>query len=153
MTIRRQPADVVQFTRASAERIAEVVRQVEGTPLPGSPLRFSREIEQRNPRVFRIATFSGAWPVGSPKTVTFKYSTAGTAIVQNLFFPVAGDGGDCAIAKDGTAWFLIDVPLYTAAAVVMSSVAIHSVLNTVDCTITVSQTAGTTVLSYVRLEP
>ena len=71
-----------------------------------------------SPKVFRICTFTGAWSINSAKTVTFKYQTAtpNTANVTNLFFPIVGTATssvDCAIAKDGTAWFLIDVPFQT----------------------------------------
>jgi len=62
-------------------------------------------------RTFRIATFSGAWSINSAKTVTFKYQTAtpNTASALNLFaaVPAPSDSGDCAIAREGTAWFLI----------------------------------------------
>ena len=174
MTIRRQPADVVQFTRASAERIAQVVRASEETPLPGSPLQFSRELDQRNPKVFRIATYTGAWAIGDFKTVTFKYqsSTPNTASVQNLFFPLRGAyPGDCAIARDRTAWFLVSVPLHTASAIfsketftqtALLSLSISAELNTNDCTITVQQTAETQTMMlftntftayFVSLEP
>jgi hypothetical protein len=64
-------------------------------------------------RVFRICTFTGAWSIAATKTVTFKYQTAtpNTAVATNLFAavpsPSGGGSGDCAIAKEGTAWFLI----------------------------------------------
>ena len=64
-----------------------------------------------NQKVFRICTFSGAWSIGATKTVTFKYqtSTPNTAVATNLFAAIATFTGsrDCAIARDGTAWFLI----------------------------------------------
>ena len=65
----------------------------------------------RGGRVFRIGTFSGEWQKGSSKTVTFKFVTAtpNTVSATNLFAQVPSRPGkrDCAIAKDGTAWFLI----------------------------------------------
>ena len=64
-----------------------------------------------NPKVFRICTFTGLWSIGSSKTVTFKYQTAtpNTASALNLFaaVPSPTGSGDCAIAREGTAWFLI----------------------------------------------
>ncbi len=114
-----QPADrdAVQFTRESATRIANVVRTVElGVPKL-NPLMFDRLVDGGGGKVFRICTFTGAWAINSPKTVTFKYQTAtpNTASVTNLFFPYPENGTkDCAIAKDGTAWFLVDVPLVVA---------------------------------------
>lgn len=120
------PRDPTQFTRESAERIANVVRAVELAPRAGRPLTFDRVDDPPRRKVFRIATFTGAWAINSAKTVTFKYQTQtpNTASVTNLFFPlVPGPSGtkDCAIAKEGTAWFLIDVPLRTATATFISS--------------------------------
>jgi hypothetical protein len=108
-------ADPVLFDRSSAERIANAVRKVEIGDRSESPLRFDVVApSQQQRKVFRIATFTGAWPINATKTVTFKYQSAtpNTAVVTNLFFPFPLPAGatDCAIAKDGTAWFLIDVP-------------------------------------------
>jgi len=107
-------ADPVLFDRASAERIANAVRKVEIGDRSEAALRFRRELPQSQRKVFRIATFTGAWSIGATKTVTFKYQTAtpNTAVAVNLFFPMPAPAGatDCAIARDGTAWHLIDVP-------------------------------------------
>ena len=102
--------DAVQFTRESADRIANVVRTLELTPARGAPLNYEALQQQQQRKVFRVCTFTGAWPVGSSKIVTFKYqtSTPNTASVKNLFWPIPNIGTrDCSIAKDGTAWFLL----------------------------------------------
>jgi hypothetical protein len=100
----------VTFTKGSAERIAAVVRDYEAGDRSASPLRFG-VVSSDSRKTFRIATFSGAWAVGASKTVAFKYqtSTPNTASALNLFaaVPSPSGSGDCAIAKDGTAWFLI----------------------------------------------
>ena len=116
-----KPRDPTQFTRESAERIANVVRAAELGAAPARPLNFER-VDFSKSRVFRVCTYTGAWSIGSEKTVTFKYKTdtPNTASVTNLFFPVtstAAGSRDCAIAKDGTAWFLVDVRFGTATAV------------------------------------
>jgi hypothetical protein len=167
------------FDLASAQRIAAAVRKVEIGDRSESALRFRRVQPQQQRKVFRIATFSGAWAINSTKTVTFKYqtSTPNTASVTNLFFPFPALPGttDCAIAKDGTAWFLVDVPFETATAVfitgtasqvivddvsietafsptttsvnIVSSISVAAALNTTDCAITVSTTQSTSSLS------
>ena len=108
-------------------------------------------------KVFRIATFTGEWAINSPKTVTFKYATntPNTVSATNLFFPItntATASRDCAIAKEGTAWFLIDVPMRTATAIFVTSTATSSLLtdmtlsaslNTSACTITIGKTLVT----------
>lgn len=62
---------------------------------------------------FRIATFTGAWSIGSSKTVTFKYQTAtpNTVSATNLFCGLSHSTSvtacDVSVAKEGTAWFLV----------------------------------------------
>ena len=102
----RQPT---QFTRESAERIASVVRAVELAVPAGRPLAFDR-VDSTPRKTIRIATFTGAWPIGTDKEVTFKYvtETPNTANVTNLLCGL-NPGGECdvSIAKEGTAWFLV----------------------------------------------
>jgi hypothetical protein len=67
--------------------------------------------------VFRIATFTGAWAINDSKTVTFSNitNTPNTVSATNLFWPIPdGDERPCAIAKDGTAWYLLVPRLYQA---------------------------------------
>lgn len=98
------------FDAQSAVRIANAVRRVEIGDRAEKPLEFA-PVPQQQRKTFRIATFSGAWSIGATKTVTFKYQTAtpNTAVATNLFAAIATFTGsrDCAIARDGTAWFLI----------------------------------------------
>jgi hypothetical protein len=99
--------DAVQFTRESAERIANVVRATELTPTPGRPLTFESMPPSASRRVFRMATFTGAWAINGAKTVTLRGSTA-TLSAVNLFLNLPDNGQrNCAVAKDGTAWNLI----------------------------------------------
>ena len=111
-------ADPVIFDRSSAERIASAVRRVEIGDRSESPLRFDTVPPTQQRKTFRIATFSGAWAINSTKTVTFKYqtSTPNTASALNLFaaVPAPASSGDCAIAREGTAWFLIAAVCSTA---------------------------------------
>ena len=118
----------VVFLRPDAERIARVVRHVEGNR-PEPPLTFRRPLERDSSRadVFRIGTFSGAWLPGETKTVTLKYQTATPNTVEalNLFFPIhqVAVASDCAVAKEGNAWYLIDVPFETTTISVAQSTA------------------------------
>ena len=169
------------FDLASAQRIAAAVRRVEIGDRSEAALRFRRIDPQQQRKVFRIATFEGAWAIGATKTVEFKYvtNTPNTASVFNLFFPWTGADGttDCAIAREGTAWHLIDVPMQTATAVfvsatasqvivedidvqtafvpttatasVVSGINVAAALNTASCDITVSTTQSTSSISYV----
>jgi hypothetical protein len=124
-----------QFTRESAERIANVVRAAELASPAARPLSFDRVDTPQKPKAFRVCTFTGAWSINATKTVTFKNQTAtpNTVAAVNLFFPVtstATGNTDCAIAKDGTAWYLIDVPFETATAVFAGSTSSSTVFGT-----------------------
>lgn len=170
-------ADRVTFTPGSAERIAKVVRIVEAGNRDATGYVPSPRLQGGGGKLFRVCTFTGAWSIGSTKTVTFKNQTAtpNTASATNLFFPLTNTATtttrDCAIAKDGTAWYLIDVRFYEKTATlsggslsqsVVSSVQIAAELDTSTCAITVSQTpttASVTVMSstftstYLSLDP
>jgi hypothetical protein len=102
-------ADRVVFLRPDAERIARAVRTVEAGNRNETPLTFRRVGgEGGGGSGIRICTFSGAWPVGGLKAVTF-LGASRTVTSLNLFAPVPspGSNGYCAIAKNGTVWYLI----------------------------------------------
>jgi hypothetical protein len=156
------PRDPTQFTRESAERIANVVRAAELASPVARPLSFEPLIDARKQKAFRVCTFTGAWSINDTKTVTFRNQTTtpNTVAAVNLFFPFPAPASatDCAIAKDGTAWFLIDVPLETATAVfvgatsstsVMTDVTLSASLNTSACTISIGKTLVTTSVTIV----
>jgi hypothetical protein len=152
----------VTFTKPAAERIAKVVRAVEGGDRDTGPLSFGNRGVAGNPKTFRVCTFTGAWSINDTKTVTFKNQTAtpNTVAAVNLFFPFPAPASatDCAIAKEGAAWYLIDVPFETATAVfvgatsstsVMTDVTLSASLNTSACTISIGKTLVTTSVTIV----
>jgi hypothetical protein len=95
----------VTFTRPAAERIAKVVRTVEAGDRDQPGITFGSAMVA--PRTFRMATFTGAWSINGTKTVTLRGSTA-TLSAVNLFLNLPDNGQrNCAVAKDGTAWNLI----------------------------------------------
>ena len=143
----------VSFSRAAAQRIAKTVRVVEAGDRSQPGVVFDHPMPAAG-KMFRVCTFTGAWTIGSSKNVAFKYQTAtpNTVSATNLFFPVTGSASlDCAIAKDGTAWFLIDVPFYTASASYVSGVSVGATLNTTTCAITVKTTASTATATFLRI--
>ena len=144
----------VSFSRGAAQRIAKTVRTVEQGNRSQQGLTFDHPQFGGTGKLFRICTFAGSWAIGSTKTVTYKYqsTTPNTAVATNLFFPVTSSATlDCAIAKDGTAWFLVDVPFYTASAVFVTAVTVGATLNTTTCAITVATTAGTATSTFLRI--
>jgi hypothetical protein len=102
----------VSFTRRDADRIGRVVRTVEAGDKKGNALTFRRAAVSSAGGVLRIATHgSAAWNKDSTQTVTFvtTTSTPNTATAVNLFADLASGvtGRSIAIARDGTAWYLI----------------------------------------------
>jgi hypothetical protein len=146
----------VTFTKPAAERIAKVVRAVEGGDRDTGPLTFGNRGVAGNPKTFRVCTFTGAWSINATKTVTFRNQTAtpNTVAAVNLFFPFPAPAAatDCAIAKDGTAWYLIDVPFETASTTVMTDVTLSASLNTSACTISIGKTLVTASVSFLRFK-
>lgn len=145
----------VTFTKPAAERIAKVVRTVEGGDRDTGPLSFGARVGGVSGKVFRICTYTGAWSIGDSKVVTFKNvtTTPNTVSATNLFFPVtntAAGNRDCAIAKDGAAWYLIDVRAAVTATSVVTDITLSAVLNTSACTIAVSRTLTTASVQLVE---
>lgn len=151
----------MQFTYESAERIANVVRAAETSAGPAAPLTFDKQFPARIPKQVRAATFSGAWPIGGTKVVTFKYAPTATASVVNLSWPITLNGyvnEDCLVGKEGTNWWLV-VPVVqggtavfitrTASQQVVSDVSISATLDTESCSITVGKTLTTSSISVV----
>jgi hypothetical protein len=100
----------VTFTKPAAERIAKVVRAVEGGDRDAGPLTFGARIGGVSGKTFRVCTFTGAWSINATKTVTFKNQTAtpNTVSAVNLFCGLDPSGScDVSIAKEGTAWYLV----------------------------------------------
>jgi hypothetical protein len=144
----------VTFTRPAAERIAKVVRTVEAGDRDSAALRFGHRDNAGPSRAIRICTFTAPWAIGTVKTVAFSGQTAtpNTALVTNLFFPVGGNVPmDGAIARDGGSWYLIDVPFITASAVYVAGFSVSASLNTNSCAITVTTTASTASVTFLRI--
>lgn len=101
----------VDFTRGAAERIARVVRTVEQGERDGAPLRFGKPLPEPPGKVFRMGTYDGEWNKGTTAVVTFLNQTAtpNTVVAKNLFADVDSSSttAHCAIAREGTAWYLI----------------------------------------------
>lgn len=100
----------VTFTRPAAERIAKVVRTVEAGDRDQAGLTFGSRVTGPSGKAFRMATFTGSWSINGEKVVTFRNQTTtpNTLSAVNLFLNLPDNGQrNCAIAKDGTAWHLI----------------------------------------------
>ena len=102
----------IRFDRGSGQRIAAAVLQVERGNRDQPPISTSPALGASEPRRIRMGTFTGAWALNASNTVTFRTttSTPNTAVAVNIFAAIATSATsprNCAIAKDGTAWYLI----------------------------------------------
>jgi hypothetical protein len=97
--------------------IRRVVGRVDNEPIPSTISRIPtrlQDVPRAASKVFRICTFTGSWSKSASKVVTFKFQTTtpNTVSASNLFATVSGStvtstNINCAIAREGTAWFLI----------------------------------------------
>lgn len=93
--------------------IKRTIARVDGMPDgPGAtkiPTRFE-SLPASAGKVFRICTFTGAWEINGEKTVTFRgvTTTPNTVAAVNLFCGLSPTAAcDVSIAKEGTAWYLV----------------------------------------------
>lgn len=105
----------ITFTSDSATRIAKAVRTVEAGNRDAEALAVSPRFSGGGGgKVFRVCRYTGEWSINTQKTITFLNQTAtpNTVAAQNIFATISGTTvtstfRNCAIAKDGTAWYLI----------------------------------------------
>jgi hypothetical protein len=95
--------------------IRRVVGRVDGEPYRVTGVTQDvrlQDMPRRQAAGFRICNFTGTWSIDASKTVTFRGVTAtpNTVVAHNLFAEVSAGtatSAPCAIARDGTAWYLI----------------------------------------------
>lgn len=133
--------------------IKRVIERVGGMPYGGGdytriPTDLSGNDAGFVSPTFRLGTFSGAWGIGQQKAVTLASDTAATVTATNLFWPGISPANtatqvQCSIARDGTAWTLINVPVATASVNVITGVALGTAgLQFTSASITVLATAN-----------
>ena len=93
------------------DKLRETITRVDGIAdreSGGAIPTVHQEMGARGGRAVRIGSFTGSWPIDQQKVVTLRGTTA-TLSALNLFSNISVDCGtrECAVAKDGTAWYLI----------------------------------------------
>lgn len=92
-------------------KLKETIAKVDGTPIGSGATKIPTDLggdTSYAPKTFRIATFTGSWSVNSDKTVRLVSDTASTLTATNLFYDLPDAGtSTCAIARDGTSWYLV----------------------------------------------
>lgn len=98
------------------EKLKSTIAKVDSIPFGGPvsriPTSFVAEGPSYVPKVFRVCTFTGSWAINTDNVVTFRgvTTTPNTVSATNLFYDLPSNGSStstCAVAKDGTAWYLI----------------------------------------------
>ena len=118
-----KPARVerVTFTRGAAERIADVVREVEAGDRDIMPMGVGPRLQENSARI-RVATFTGVWATGTTHVVNLGApsgtSTSSTAAAYNAFLPVYAESPvQCLLGKprptSEATWHLLNVNLAT----------------------------------------
>lgn len=93
--------------------LKQTIARVGAMPYGGAMTRIPTRFEDgggSSPKTFRVCTFSGEWAIDTDKTVTFKNQTTtpNTVSARNLVCGLNPSGScDVSIAKDGTAWYLV----------------------------------------------
>lgn len=92
------------------ETIARVDSMPQGGGLTQIPTRFET-VSPYVPKVFRVCTFTGSWAIGTDKEVTFRGVTATPNTISAVNLVCGLNPGtvtcDVSVAKDGTAWYLV----------------------------------------------
>jgi hypothetical protein len=112
-------------------RIKETIARVDSLPQGGIisaiPTRFETT-QSYQPKVFRVCTATGAWPVDSSKEVTLYGVTAtpNTVSVLNKLVSLPAPKSTATsrivnIAKDGTQWYLVSFQMSSKTAVMASA--------------------------------
>jgi hypothetical protein len=91
-------------------RIRSTVDRVDGQAIRVGDASIPTSLQSLPQVAFRVCTYTGAWSINTSNTVTFKNQTTtpNTVSAVNLFLTLPDNGErNCAIAKDGNEWHLI----------------------------------------------
>jgi hypothetical protein len=130
-------------------RIKDTIARVDASPYGSGPSQIPTRIEGGAtyvPKVFRVCTAAGSWPVDSSKSVTFYgiTSTPNTVSVLNKIVSLPAPRSTTTtrivnIAKDGTQWYLVSFQMSAQTAV----------MATATQTITFIGTAATSRVTFI----
>jgi hypothetical protein len=114
------------------EKLKSTIAKVESIPFGGPVSRIPTALEgdapSSSPKVFRVCTAAGAWPVDSAKDVKFYgiESTPNTVSVLNKLVSLPAPNSTATsrivnIAKDGTQWYLVSFQMSSRTAIMATS--------------------------------
>lgn len=147
-----------------AQQIKTTIARVDGMAASSGataiPTRFE-ELGSNRPKVFRVCTATGSWPVDSSKSVTFYGVTAepNTVSVLNKLVSLPAPRSTATsrivnIAKDGTQWYLVSFQAATATAVFSRDTQTITVIDDAGTqSITFISAGGTSTITYATPGP
>jgi hypothetical protein len=114
------------------EKLKSTIAKVDSIPFGGPVSRIPTALEDGgssfSPKVFRVCTATGAWPVDTSKDVTFYgvESTPNTVSVLNKLVTLPAPRSTATsrivnIAKDGTQWYLVSFQMSSKTAVMATA--------------------------------
>lgn len=89
-----------QFRVRDAQRIANVVHQVESARRGRNPSTLPRSSGGGGGGGIRRASFTGVWPINTEKVVTYADNTAQTATITNFLFNLNYSGSREVLVSD-----------------------------------------------------
>lgn len=135
------------------EKLKSTIARVDSIPFGGPVSRIPTALEDGgssfSPKVFRVCTAAGGWPVDTLKTVTFHGVTTSpnTVSVLNKIVSLPAPKGTNTtrivnIAKDGSQWYLVSFQMSSKTAV----------FSTATQTITFVGTASAQTISFISAD-
>ena len=130
------------------EKLKSTIAKVDSIPLGGPVSRIPTAFDEGTPyvpKVFRVCTVAGSWPVDTSKNVTYYgvTSTPNTVSVINKLISLPAPGRAATrlvnVARDGTQWYLVSFQMAT----------VTGIMATATQTITFFGTAATQTITYV----
>lgn len=114
------------------EKLKSTIAKVDSIPFGGPVSRIPTVAVSEGanyvPKVFRVCTATGAWPINTDKVVTFRgvTTTPNTVSARNEIISLPSPKSTATsrivnIAKDGTQWYLVSFQMATATAVLASA--------------------------------
>jgi len=146
------------------EKLKSTIAKVESIPFGGPVSRIPTALEEGapyNPKVFRVCTVAGSWPVNSSKDVTFYGITTSpnTVSVLNKLVSLPAPKSTTTtrivnIAKDGTQWYLVSFQMSSKTAVMATNTQTITFMGTAATqTITFISSADTQTITYATPGP
>jgi hypothetical protein len=142
------------------EKLKSTIAKVDSIPFGGPVSRIPTALEDGgssfSPKVFRVCTAAGEWPIDTPKTVTFYGVTTSpnTVSVLNKIISLPAPKSTATtrivnIAKDGTQWYLVSFQMSSKTAVFSTATQTITFIGSAPTqTITFLSSADTQTLTY-----